>query len=294
MIITKLIGGLGNQMFQYAAGKSLAIKKGVELKVDLSHLNKDAQGVYTQRTYELNVFNLKVAEATPEEISDFENLNSSKWKRLLQRNMPNMFAKTYFSESGNKYHPAFETLPKQVYLDGFWQSEKYFQAIRNILLKGFELKNEQSKNVQLLNAKIKSGNSVSLHVRRGDYVNLPSANNFHGLCSMDYYQAAEKLLQEKIGDCDFFVFSDDIEWCKENLKLNSRMHFIEHNEPACIDMYLMRTCKHNIIANSSFSWWGAWLNENANKLVISPEYWFKTIKSIDIDILPANWITLKS
>lgn len=294
MIITKLIGGLGNQMFQYAAGKSLAIKKGVELRVDLSHLKKNASGLYTQRDYELNVFKLNVAEATAEEISIFENLNSSKWKRLLQRNMPNMFSKTFFSEAGNHYHPAFETLPKQVYLDGFWQSEKYFQSIRTILLQDFELKNELSKHVQLLQDKIKNANSVSLHIRRGDYVNLPSANEFHGLCSIDYYQAAEKMLQDKIGVFEFFVFSDDMKWCKENLKFNSDVNFVEHGEAACIDMHLMRTCKHNVIANSSFSWWGAWLNENINKLVVAPEYWFKTMKSTDSDILPVNWITLKS
>lgn len=291
MIITKLIGGLGNQMFQYATAKALALKHNVNFKMDVSSLNLDSEGVYTQRKYELNVFNLPIQIATINDKAQFLNENSTKITRKIKQLFPFLINTFYAAENGSQYHKAFSKYPKNTYLDGFWQSELYFKNIEATIKIDFTFnQNIINKNKDFV-IKIKSCNSISLHVRRGDYVQNSLTNQFHGLCSLDYYTNAIRYIEMKIKNIEIFVFSDDINWCKENLKYNLPLHFIETND-AHNDLYLMTQCKHNVIANSSFSWWGAWLNANNEKIVIAPKQWFAKTSIITQDIIPASWIKL--
>ncbi len=290
MILVKLMGGLGNQMFQYAAAKSLACRHNVDVKVDLSFLKLDTKGNYTPRKYELDIFNSHIKIATDEDVKNFTKKVNTKYSRLLQRKFPLFYNSLYAVEKGSSYHPEFKNYPKNTYLDGFWQSELYFKKYELQLKKEFTFKNTLPKQLESYLIKIQTTNSVSIHVRRGDYVTLKSANEFHGSCSLQYYKSALEIILNTNSKVDLFVFSDDIDWCRQNFNFKFPLHFIEHNFEAHWDMFLMSYCKHNIIANSSFSWWGAWLNNNENKIVVMPKYWFKNIESKLINIKPNNWL----
>jgi hypothetical protein len=291
MIVTKLIGGLGNQMFQYAAGKALALRHDVVVKVDLSELNSHAGDKYTQRHYELGIFASGIQVANDKDLAPFLNGDKSRLQRELQRRMPFLFGTLSAVESGSGYHPEFKKYPKNTYLQGFWQSEQYFKDYETEIRKDFRFRESVTEACKPLKTKIVACNSVSLHVRRGDYVNNPSANKFHGLCSPQYYASAVNHILETQKDLEIFIFSDDINWCKENLKFDVPVHFMETGS-AYEDMYLMSQCHHNIIANSSFSWWGAWLNDHADKIVVAPKQWFAD-SSVNIsDIIPASWLKL--
>jgi hypothetical protein len=294
MIIVKLIGGLGNQMFQYAAGKSLALKNHTDLYIDISHLAKDTKGAYTKRELELDVFNTKYHIATSEQIEKFRIDNQNKYTRFLQRNYPFLFSNLYVAESGNKFNSQFFKYGRNTYLDGFWQCEDYFKMHRELLLKDFTLKHALHPEEESLKQTIQNGTNISLHVRRGDYVSIPSNLNFHGVLDVEYYNKAIELIKQKTKIDKVFVFSDDIEWCKQNFTNHELFNFVDftHKVPAYQELYLMSQCSHHIIANSSFSWWAAWLNNKPNKIVVAPKVWFAD-KSIDTsDIVPKQWIRL--
>jgi hypothetical protein len=292
MIVVKLMGGLGNQMFQYAAGRCLSYLHKTELKLDLAFLNTDSQNKYTQRHYTLNVFNINAGLANELDLKPFLPLEKNKITRALQRKLPILYFTIVVNESGHTFHKEFYSYPKNVYLNGFWQSEKYFEPVKDVLIKEFTLKEQLNKENKELENKISAANSVSLHIRRGDYVTSKETLAFHGTCSLDYYKDAINHLKNKAGNIDLFVFSDDINWVKENLKTDVPIHFVDLNNPSHIDLHLMSACKHNIIANSSFSWWGAWLNQNPDKTVIAPLKWFAHEGQATPDIYPHTWIRL--
>jgi hypothetical protein len=291
MIIVKLIGGLGNQMFQYAAGKALALRHHTEVKVDTIELESDPEGKFTKRHFELGIFESKITIASKEEVNAFSNLGGSKIKREFQRRFPFLFSRLMAVESGTPYHPEFTKYPKHTYLSGFWQSELYFKDVAQDIKKDFTFGAKIIDRNKELATKILGVNSVSVHVRRGDYVSNANAHQFHGLCSLDYYNQAVSMIAEKQGAIELFVFSDDIAWCKENLKYDFPIYFVETND-AHSDMYLMTLCKHNIIANSSFSWWGAWLNNHSQKIVVAPKQWIVDPSVNTKDIIPQSWIKL--
>lgn len=294
MIVVKLIGGLGNQMFQYAAGRYLAYLHQTDLFVDVSHLNKDSNGAYTQRRFELDVWNVELKVAHENDVKRFKIHNSTKISRVLQRTLPILFSNLYAAESGAAYQKQFLNYPKNTYLDGFWQSERYFMPIREKLLREFTPKISLNSDNSGWFEKIRNSKSVSIHVRRGDYVSHKTANAHHGVCSIAYYERAISLILEKHKDVELYVFSDDLDWCKENLKFNMKIHFVDSNqkENLHLDMVLMSQCKHNIIANSSFSWWAAWLNQHPDKIVIAPEKWFNDSSFNTHDLIPHEWIRL--
>ncbi|CAN5411486.1 alpha-1,2-fucosyltransferase [soil metagenome] len=290
-VMVRLKGGLGNQMFQYAAGKSLAVRLGVPLKLDTSFLEiKNVDQGYTLRNFELDVFNIDATVATKTEVSHCRKpLNYNIISKYFS-----FFSKTdIFPESQATYQPEFEKLHAPVYLEGYWQTEKYFLSIASRLKeKDFTpLAEISSRNALLLN-EINSCNCVSIHVRRGDYVNNPSTNKFHGICSELYYEQAAKIINKKTKIDHFYIFSDEPEWAKENIKLSLPATFVSHNigRESHWDLFLMRNCKHNIIANSSFSWWGAWLNKNPNKIILTPEKWFNDETANNNEIVPEGWI----
>ena len=188
------------------------------------------------------------------------------------------------------YDKNFVKISKNTILNGYFQSEKYFNDIREILLKDlYWIKKKEGRNKEILEQIQQDSSSVSMHVRRGDYVSNENAAKFHGLTGVDYYKAAVKELTKHFKMANLYVFSDDPEWCKKNLKFTQQTTYISHNTDGSEDMRLMKTCRHNIIANSSFSWWGAWLNENPNKIVIAPKQWFSHPESNTKDVIPESW-----
>lgn len=288
MIIVKLKGGLGNQLFQYATGRAVAENRNEGLLLDLSFLDKTPGAAYTKRNFELSQIKYKAHFAKKEQLDGFNHGS------LISRAMNKFRLKSNFVFNENKhgYIPVINRLPKNVLLNGFWQSQKYFNLIRKQLLSEIVPDFEFTPSGKKYREQIQSANSVSVHVRRGDFINLKSAHDYHGACTINYYKRAiEKMKGER--QVLFFVFSDDIDWCKKDLTFLNNVVFIE-NEPekkSSQDLFLMSYCKHNIIANSSYSWWGAWLNDNSNKKVIAPEYWYNGIKSSEIDILCPGWQT---
>lgn len=291
MIVSKLMGGLGNQMFQYAAAKSLALKRNTSVKVDDSFLLQKSEGRYTQRNFELSAFSSSIECLSQEEKQQISSQFNIRWKRLLHRffKFPGGFQ--YKQEESPYFQNSFFDCGSNVYLSGFWQCEKYFSDIRESLLRDFQFKPEVLDfDISILEL-ISESNSISLHIRRGDYVTLQSASSFHGICSIDYYQNAVSEITLKVKNSVAFVFSDDINWCKENIKLTIPVHFVS-TKNAFSDMHLMSKCKHNIIANSSFSWWSAWLNTNKDKIVIAPKQWFAVENEKSRDIVPESWIRL--
>jgi hypothetical protein len=195
-----------------------------------------------------------------------------------------------YTEPHFHYDPAFANLPKNTVLNGYFQSEQYFRDIRDILLGDFSWVNEpRGKNKELFGQINNDKSSVSVHVRRGDYVSNNNAAKFHGLTGLDYYRAAVNKIAKQVKNPNLYVFSDDPDWCKRKLKFKQPTIYISHNTNGSEDMRLMKTCRHNIIANSSFSWWGAWLNENPNKIVIAPKQWFSHPESNTKDLILSSW-----
>ncbi|MGB4399643.1 MAG: alpha-1,2-fucosyltransferase [Daejeonella sp.] len=186
----------------------------------------------------------------------------------------------------------FNELPSNVLLEGYWQTEKYFLQIRPILLNEFRWEPFTDHLNPIVCESISKDNSVGLHVRRGDFIENAVIHNHHGVCDIDYYRRAISHVNANIENPTYYVFSDDIAWAKREFASLSSVKFIDHNKgsESFRDMQLMSYCKHNIIANSSFSWWGAWLNQNENKVVVAPEKWFKNLEMSTTDLIPSRWI----
>lgn len=295
MIISKLYGGLGNQLFQYAFGRYLAIKNNTELKLDTSVLeDKSIKGEFTIRTFQLDLFSIHATIASDSDIEKFNKSKIQKIKNLLLLYLPIQFNNLYIKEPYFHFFDKALKAPKNVYIDGYWQSEKYFLPIREQLLKELKPKNKSSEKTAELEVDIKATQSVSIHVRRGDYISIKSNNEYYETCTPEYYASAITYICEKLDKPVLYLFSDEPSWFEQNVKTKYKTVYITHNigNHSYEDMYLMSLCKHNIIANSSFSWWGAWLNANANKIVVAPKNWFKIKSKNSKDLLPKEWIQL--
>lgn len=292
MIIVRLIGGLGNQMFQYAFGKALALKYNTILKFDTLSLLDRSNTLYTHRDYELDVFDIEKNVASSLHINKFKN-STSVIAKILTNLSPKLSYKT-INEEGFVFDSNDLKEKTNLYLNGYWQSEKYFIEYEAQIRKSFFFKKEASLDNKQILKQIKETASVSVHFRRGDYVSLESAKEVHGVCSFDYYYRAIEMIASKEKNPFFYIFSDEPEWVKENFKLNFPSLIIAHNsgKKSYEDLRLMSACKHNIIANSSFSWWGAWLNENNKKIVIAPRLWFLNRTVNTEDLIPVKWIRI--
>lgn len=289
------MGGLGNQMFQYAAARALAIEKKTWVYLDPSFLYEDAKGRWTQREYELGVFNVQYKFEKSGRINFLRRLNhSARWRKWQEQSWwP--FSFRNFNEPDSRYHSELFSLPRNVYMQGYFQSEKYFVKHADQLRKDFSLLEEPGERNQLTLAEIRNTNAVSIHVRRGDYETLAAAKAFHGTLSPAYYHAAAKKMEEFVSEpITWYIFSDDAAWAARNLQLNGRAVVVDWNQgkQSAEDLRLMSNCRHHIIANSSFSWWGAWLNPSGDKNVITPSRWFADQKMDDSDIVPAGWIRM--
>lgn len=295
MIIVKLMGGLGNQMFQYAFAKHLALKHGVELKLDVSELgNKSIDEKYSARDLELSHLNIIPTLASVSEINAFAKSKVLKALDLFYLNMPFKMNNLYIKEPTFAFYKPALNVPSNCYLDGYWQSENYFVESRNHLLNDFSFDSELSTETKQLAEQIKSSEAVSIHVRRGDYLSIPQNQSIYEVCDSQYYLSAMDRISSINKNAVFYVFSDDPNWFKEQVKTTNQINYVTHNvgSNSYQDLYLMSLCKHNIIANSSFSWWGAWLNKNSNKVVIAPKRWFKNNIKETKDLIPKTWIQL--
>jgi hypothetical protein len=303
MITVKLSGGLGNQMFQYALGRSLSLGRKVPLALDISHYN-----TYHDKKYALDCFNIPATVqigGPPRMYYDFNLGNPlSKAKQTLKflGGAPKRVSEKGFSYEltglvGSALEPAggFDTsvleAGKNTYLVGFWQDERYFNKHQSPLRMDFSFKEALSKNAKDLKLAINRSRAISVHVRRADYIENSVINETMEVLSPQFYERAAEQFAKKVDQPVFIIFSDDIEWCKQNLNFKHPTLFSDKRLRDWEDMYLMSICKHNIIANSTFSWWAAWLNQNPNKLVAAPKNWFRD-KNLKDPELPEGWIKL--
>jgi len=294
IVVTRLIGGLGNQMFQYAAGRALALRIKASLKLDLSGFSADPK-----RRYELDCFPIRAVAATDIDLQRCGAIPGEQPKlmtRALRRlgvHVPtskvSMYRERHFHFDDN-----LATLRAPVYLDGFWQSERYFVEVAQTVRREFTPTQPFDANNRAFADRISAVKALSLHVRRGDYVDEQGTNRFHGTCSLAYYQRAVEYVSARIAEVHLFVFSDDQRWARENLQFDFPTTFVDANTPDCgfLDMQLMCRCHHHILANSSFSWWGAWLNPSLEKIVIAPARWFNAAGIDTRDLIPKQWVRL--
>lgn len=291
MIIVHLTGGLGNQMFQYAFGRANTKRLGVDLALELS--NKTLR---IHNGFELGrIFNIQAKVATQADTQAVLGLQRYSVIRhsIKCLGLGNILLARYVEEPYFHFAPQMVAIPDNTYVCGYWQSEKYFREITTVIRSDFSFKQPISKQNAMLAETISPLNSVSLHVRRNDYARDQKINATHGLCSLDYYQAAIRYIAQRVECPHFFVFSDDIAWVENNLKIEFPCQYVGHNQEveSYNDMRLMSLCRHHIIANSSFSWWGAWLNASAGKIVVAPKRWFANQTDVR-DLFPQGWVTL--
>jgi hypothetical protein len=278
MIKVFLRGGLGNQMFQYAAALGVAKKQGnADIILDTTFLNdRFPRRQFTYRTYDLDIFNINpkfslLSEVSAQlpipglwlglDIAAIQTANVFGVRKLLQEKEEHVFDESILHYEGSAT------------LWGFWQSEQYFKHAENEVRAAFRFQSSRDEAIIEAKKEVASSNSVSLHVRRGDYL-MPANSKLHAATDGSYYQKAIDYVVSHVDSPTFFVFSDDIAWCRENVKTGHPTIFMDNTTAgpkASGHLELMSLCKHNIIANSSFSWWGAWLNENPGKIVVEPE-----------------------
>jgi hypothetical protein len=290
MIITHIVGGLGNQLFQYAMARRIACKNNIRLKLDISGFSS-----YTLREFKLDAFNIAADVASEEEIRRYIKSRNRISLRLLRtyNSLLPFTSRSYISERFFPYDPETTKLTDDIYLEGHWPSEKYFQDIEEVIRREFTLKSDMDEYHQDLKEQISDTDSVSIHIRRGDYVTNPTTNQVHGTCSLDYYHKAVDMITKKIKNPHFFVFSDDPTWVTEHLEIPYPMTIVQGEDRRdCEDLIVMSCCKNHIIANSTFSWWGAWLNPRKDKTVISPARWYQGADYDTKDLLPDSWITI--
>lgn len=307
MILIRLVGGLGNQMFQYAMASSVARRVGKRLKLDLSWIHQMEKQLVADDIYGLGIFSFEKVFSNSDEVHRF--LPSGRFAAKICRaiNLALPFAwRNVLEEREMGWHPEVMEIRRSVYFYmGYWQSEKYFSDFAQEIRKDFTFREEIRRSIEEqrpMVEKIRKCNAVSLHIRRGDYAQNPKLGEIFLSFTMQYYVDAARYIAERVTDPIFFVFSDDIPWVKENLQIPYDVCYIDdnvqtdekeigHKSKGYEDMYLMTQCKHNIIANSSFSWWGAWLNDNPDKIVIAPEKWCNGSFNY-ADIVPEQWVKL--
>lgn len=284
MIIIGIFGGLGNQLFQYAAAKALAERHGAELKLDVTRFEN-----YKLRNFDLAKLRLPISIASPEEISRLKAINTL--QRVKERLMPYRF-KRFYKELYFHYDRSFFRLGKTVYLQGYFQSQHYFSSIEESIRNDFNFEHLVADSVKEYGSALTQEQSVALHVRRGDY-GTAEALKLHGILPIAYYQKAIAHIKEKCPSAKFYLFSDEPSIAIKELNLSDATVVSgEKTQTHFEDIYLMSRCHHNIIANSSFGWWAAWLNNNPEKIVIAPKNWFNNGPKDTQDLLPESWIKL--
>lgn len=289
MIIMQLSGGLGNQMFQYALGRHLSLRNQCPLKADISNYMR-----YTDRTYELIHLSPKCKIASFSDIVKFRpdgrraKLMAMPW-RILRPGSYNVIKEKVFH-----FDPAVLALPDNTYLEGYWQSYRYFDDIADIIREDFSLNAPLDLQNAELAESIALDNAISIHFRRGDYVTGSWARDELGVCEPAYYKAAIEYVLGKVENPTFYIFSDDPDWASAQIEWDVPFQIVSHNsaDRGWLDLNLMSRCRHHIIANSTFSWWAAWLSPHPDKIIVAPRRWFRSEKRDTRDLIPPEWVRL--
>lgn len=286
MIIVNLKGGLGNQMFQYALGRKLSLLNGTPLKLDTQGLARAHEVGDIYRPFALDAFSIRASIA-----SKSESVRLRYPYGILSRAVHAIKSKV-FRQAYVGWVPSVLKKRGDAYLDGYFQSPKYFEDIRGTLLEEFRLSSPPATEAEDMAMRMRKTSSVSVHIRRGDYVATANASAYHGPLTPAYYTKVIKRLRESVPDATWFVFSDDVAWVQENLSFPGDVVYVSGNGFSDQEeMILMSSCKHNILANSSFSWWGAWLNQNPEKIVLAPDPWLDNATGHE-DLIPESWIRI--
>jgi len=297
MVTVFLRGGLGNQMFQYALGLNLAKKNNAPLVLDSVHLrDRFPRPRFSYRTYDLDAFALS-PRFTPLSRAANAFPLPGVWLGL---DMAGIGARQLFGietvvrEKNYAFDPSILAARGDLLLYGRWQSERYFEEVKDDVRAAFRFKEPLEGEAKELARKIAACNSISLHVRRGDYAAFKNVERLMGATDIAYYGRAARYMADRVEDPRYFVFSDDIAWCRANIKIPAPTTFVDdasRGPKAAFHLALMSLCKHNIITNSTFSWWGAWLNANPGKIVIAPRHWLAD-PAIKEDTIPERWTKL--
>jgi Glycosyl transferase family 11 len=296
MITVRLMGGLGNQMFQYAAALRLAIRHSTELKLDLSLLNRNnLWETHTKRNFSLDAYDLNSALSRHAvRMVPFKSRLTfvDRFSKLVRigSNSANIYR-----EKGVLFHPSVLNLPDDFVLEGYFQDERYFSDISDTVRDSFRAPLEAGHlkdETQKLAEDIRTCTSICVHVRRGDYVTNSLAAAHHGVCSINYYTNAIKALLEIVGADKIFVFSDDVPWCRSNFSQSPNLVVVGEKHSgyqSAIHLWLMSLSSHFVISNSTFGWWAAWLGSCPDKVVVRPSRWFQNERMMSGDICPASW-----
>lgn len=283
MISTRIRGGLGNQLFQYCAGRALALRLGADLSLDLRDYDKP-------KAFKVGLDHFNISVVPPVGLPAAKEDGAA---RAVFKILRGGGLKTY-REGSLGYDTGFEALGDNTHLKGYWQSERYFQACEAQIRADLQIVTPPSAQNTAMLADIAGCTAVSLHIRRGDYVSNEKYNAAHGTCDLGYYERAAAFVAEQVENPVIFAFSDDPAWVAEHLKLPFEVRYVGHNDGDTNyeDLRLMAACQHHIIANSSFSWWGAWLNPDPDKIVVAPSRWYADPNKQNPDILPKSWLTV--
>ena len=298
MIIVNLKGGLGNQMFQYALGYCLSKKKKVPLYLDLRLMNEHKikpSPRNVPRDFDLDIFDIEKKEPSKIDlIKTLQFFHSYRIRKYVCIILDKLNLFTFYEKKRVFNKRICSNKFKNIYLDGLWQSENYFKDHRSEILKifNFEKINKKEKNTEFL-SKIDISKSVCLNVRRTDFLSNPE----HNVVNIDYYKNSVQEMKKKLGnDISFYIFSDDLDWCKKNFDFINNKNFIEYDYAGYKFynyLYLMTCFKNFIIPNSSFAWWGAWLSTQTNKIIMTPEKWSGLVDESLIEIVPSEWVRVK-
>jgi hypothetical protein len=289
VIVVRIIGGLGNQMFQYAAGRALAEKYNVPLKLDLRWMRG-----YRHRDFLLDQFPVSIETPSWNERAKFTWFPFQRRPFFPYTKLIRKFNHLLYMEPSFSYNPEFCNLGPHRFLFGYFQSEKYFKDYESLIRNDFRYKPDlKLYDGEILDA-LKSSGSTAIHFRRGDYVTDEATNRSIGSCSLDYYENAVSYLRNKLKEITLLVFSDDIEWCKRNVNFDGAVFVKGKGAIPLDDMFLAGECENMIISNSTFAWWCAWLNPNPDKIVIAPKNWFKNeqLNKKSYDLIPQEWVRL--
>lgn len=295
-VVVSLCGGLGNQLFQYAMGRALAERSAAELALDLKWFsNVIGSQDTTLRSYALGAFNLPVSiQYDAPTVSQSKSLLARVMRRFFKARFQSQLNIPVLNESGFAYDPSTLLLSSPVWLNGYWQSYRYFEPIANQIREELATPRNMSLGSRDVLDQIKNSDSICIHVRRGDYVSNVHAAATHGVCGVDYYSKGVSLVSKGLSSPHCFVFSDDPDWVRENIRFECPITVVDVNGPddAHQDLWLMAACKRFVIANSSLSWWGAWLGSSDSKVVIAPKNWFLSGQHDTKDLIPVEWVRL--
>lgn len=290
LVVASLSGGLGNQLFQYAAARAISLRNNCKLVLDLAWFSETQFGLgVTPRSYSLDPFELPVLVKRKLNLWSVSRFTSF---LISFKNAASRFSKNIYSEKSYNFDSRVLALRVPVRLKGYWQSHRYFEDFSECIKSEIgTIRKLSHESAQILDKIVKS-NSICLHIRRGDYVSNLNASTFHGVCSMDYYRRGLEIVSDGLDLPHAFVFTDDPDWAKEHLDIGVKFTVVDVNGPddAYQDLWLMSSCDRFVIANSSLSWWGAWLSRSPDKVVVAPKQWFASMEIDTSDLIPSDWI----